>query len=63
MDREKSDSKGGRGQEVSAHPSHIPMEPEGTDSLRDTGSLVLFAVAAAIHRLSELSHVPVPFLA
>lgn len=63
MDREKSDSKGGQGREVPEHPSHIPTEPEGTDSLRDTSSLVLFSVAAAIHRLSELSHVPVPFLA
>lgn len=37
--------------------------------LRDTGSPVLFSMAAEVHRLSELSqkgcvyHVPVPFLA
>jgi hypothetical protein len=31
-DREESDCKGGWGREVPAHPSHIPREPEGTDS-------------------------------
>lgn len=58
MDREDSDSKGGRGLKGLIAQQH----------LRDTGSLVLVAVAAEAHRLSELSqkgciHVPVPFLA
>lgn len=72
MDREENQTAKEGGALRSLHISHILMEHEGTDcpapQVRNSDSLMLFAMVAEIHRLSELRqkgciHVPVPSLA